>query len=46
MRGLIEDGPVGPPARLLHEASIEAGLYLASSADMEADKEEVRDAVK
>ena len=30
----------------MHGANIEAGLYVASGADMEAAKEEVRDAVK
>lgn len=43
--GLIEDRPVGPLARLLHGASIEAALYVASAADKEKAKEEVRDAM-
>jgi hypothetical protein len=43
--GLIEDRPVEPLARLLHGASIEAALYVASSRDTQRAKEEVRDAM-
>jgi AcrR family transcriptional regulator len=43
--GLIEDRPVEPLARLLHGASIEAALYVASSGNPERAKEEVRDAM-
>lgn len=43
--GLVEERPVGPLARLLHGASIEAGLYVASAEDKGRAKEEVGDAM-
>jgi AcrR family transcriptional regulator len=43
--GLMEDRPVEPLARLLHGASIEAALYVASSEDSGRAKEEARDAM-
>ena len=43
--GLLEDRPVEPLARLLHGASVEAALYVASSEDPGKAKEEVRDAM-
>jgi AcrR family transcriptional regulator len=43
--GLMEDRPVGPLARLLHGASIEAALYVAAAEDKERAKREVREAM-
>jgi AcrR family transcriptional regulator len=43
--GLMEDRPVGPLARLLHGASIEAALYVAAAEDKERAKQEVREAM-
>src|SRR5918997_1777264 len=43
--GLLGDQPVEPLARLLHGASVEAALYVASSEDPGKAKEEVRDAM-
>ena len=43
--GLMEDRPVGPLARLLHGASIEAALYVAAAGDKEVAKQEVREAM-
>lgn len=43
--GLVGDGPVGPLARLLHGASIEAALYVAAAEDKEKAKGEMRDAM-
>jgi hypothetical protein len=41
----MEDRPVGPLARLLHGASIEAALYVAAAEDKERAKQEVREAM-
>jgi hypothetical protein len=43
--GRMEDRPVGPLARLLHGASIEAALYVAAAEDKEGAKREVREAM-
>jgi AcrR family transcriptional regulator len=43
--GHMEDRPVGPLARLLHGASIEAALYVAAAEDKEEAKREVREAM-
>ena len=43
--GHMEDRPVGPLARLLHGASIEAALYVAAAGDKERAKQEVREAM-
>jgi AcrR family transcriptional regulator len=43
--GHMEDRPVGPLARLLHGASIEAALYVAAAEDKEKAKQEVREAM-
>jgi AcrR family transcriptional regulator len=43
--GYMEDRPVGPLARLLHGASIEAALYVAAAGDKEKAKQEVREAM-
>ena len=44
--GHMEDVPVAPLARLLHGASIEAALYVATADDKEGAKREVRDAMR
>jgi AcrR family transcriptional regulator len=43
--GRMEDRSVGPLARLLHGASIEAALYVAAAEDKERAKREVREAM-
>ncbi len=43
--GRMEDRSVGPLARLLHGASIEAALYAAAAEDKERAKREVREAM-
>ena len=43
--GRMEDRPVGPLARLLHGASIEAALYVAAAEDKERAKRQVREAM-
>src|SRR5918998_3831093 len=43
--GPKEERPVGPPARLLHGASIEAALYVAAAGDKEEAQREAREAM-
>lgn len=43
--GRMEDRPVGPLARLLHGASIEAALYVAAAEDKERAKRQAREAM-
>lgn len=43
--GRMEERPVGPLARLLHGASIEAALYVAAAGDKEEAKREAREAM-
>jgi len=43
--GRMEARPVGPMARLLHGASIEAALYVAAAGDKEEAKREAREAM-